>query len=574
MKIVAGLSLILILSACKSAPQKPSFGKKDGSNQTPGDPDNPRDPDDPNNPDNPTGGVDGEVSVGFNTALPRLTHDEWENSVKDVFLLNEKPGLAGRFAADGDSTLFRNDSDVNKLSTNLAKNYSEASEEIGKRISTNADIMKKLIPANAPAGESLARATAIVGPIATRAYRRPLTKAELEGLSNIYANAKKLLNAQNFDAAGLQLLAAALIQSPQFIYRPELGEKEDKFAKLSPYEVASRLSYALWKTIPDEELQKAAASGALATEEGIKKQVDRMMNDPRSTQTLKFFIQEIFETKKFVNIKKDNKMFPNFPNDLGDTLKREAEMFIDDVVIKNDGGLNQLLTANYTFVNDKTAPLYGVNKPNSNDLTKVNLDPKQRAGLITSVGWLAYNASENRTSAIHRGFFVLNRIACDELPPMFGSDMANNKEFKTRRDELEFKTGSCGAQCHNNYINPPAFALEAFDASGAYRTMENGNPIDTSGVYGLLDKNFPNKDKPTKFANAVELMKGIANRTSTHECLIGRSIELLYNRRVNPSDQEIMKRLGAESKEGLGIKKIFAELVSDMALNSQRSDNK
>ncbi len=571
MKFFVGISLIMILGACKPSPQKPSFAKKGGASQVPVDPSQANEPD---GPDDPAVGVDEEVTIGFNTALPRLTHDEWENSVKDVFLLSDRPGLAGRFAADGDSTLFRNDSDVNRLSTNLAKNYAEASEEIGKRISSNAELIKKLIPANAPTGETLARATAIVGPIATRAYRRPLTKAELEGLSKIYADAKKLLNSQNFDSAGLQLLAAAIIQSPQFIYRPELGEKQDKVAKLSPYEVASRLSYALWKTIPDDELQKAAASGALASEEGVKKQVNRMMGDARSTQTLKFFIQEIFETKKFVNLKKDGKMFPNFPTNLGDTLKREAEMFIDDVVVKNDGGLNQLLTANYTFVNDATAPLYGVSKPNSNELTRVNLDPKQRAGLITSLGWLAYNASENRTSAIHRGFFVLNRIACDELPPMFGSDMANSKEFKTRRDELEFKTGSCGAQCHNNYINPPAFALEAFDAAGVYRTMENGNPIDTSGTYGLLDKNFPDKDKPTKFANAVEMMKGIANRTSTHECLIGRSIELLYNRRVNASDREIMKRLGAESKEGLGIKKIFVELVSDMALNSQRSDNK
>lgn len=557
----------LALASCKLGPPRPNLSNKQGGtiDQRPG-----KTPvgGKPDKPDQPTTGAD--PVIGFNTAIPRLSHEEWENSVKDVFLMNEKPGLASRFAADGDSTLFKNDSDINKISSNLTKNYRESSEEVAKRVASDGDLMKKLIPSNAPAGDTKERALAILTPIATRAYRRPLTEPEINGLSALFMKGKEFTGRGSFDAGGVEVLATALLQSPQFLYHPELGEKEGEFAKLAPYEVASRLSYALWKSIPDQALLKSAAEGKLETEEGIEAEIERMMKDPRTTETIRYFVNELFETKKFVGIKKDSKMYPKFPNDLGDTLKREAELFIDDVVIKNNGGMTKLLTASYAFVNDKTAPLYDIALPGTMELTKVELDPKKRAGLITQLGWLSYNASDTRTSAIHRGFYVLSRLACDTLPPMFGGESKNEVEFKTRRDELSFKTGTCGGACHNSFINPPAFALEAYDASGMFRATENGNPINTTGVYGVKGK----RDAPTAFNDAVELMQGISSRITTHECVVQRSIELLYNRRVNEADATIVARLGEESRKGLGIKAIFKQLISDTALLGLRSDNK
>ena len=574
MKITAHAALLLsLVAACKLPPSRLSpaaivkssdvdNGEIMGGSKSEGSGDEPKDP------DSPEEGKDEALQITFHTALPRLTHDEWENSVRDIFLLPKVPGLAQGFSRDDNSTIFYNDSATNKVTTNLWKDYQEASEEVGKRISADDNQVKTLV-VNAPAGETIERAKAVLKPIILRAYRRPATEAELEGLGKIYVDGRRLTGGKIFDNSGIRAATVAILQSPQFIYHPEYGAKKDQVAVLTPYETAARLSYAIWKSVPDQALFEAAEKGKLESDEDIKVQVARMIKDKRATDTIRYFVNEVFETKKFVNLVKDKALFPKFPNDLGDTLKREAEMFIDDVVIKNNGGITKLLTTSYTFVNDKTAPLYEVALPGTMELTKVELDPTKRAGLVTQLGWLASNATNQRTSTIHRGFSVMNRIACDSLPPMVGTDSRPPTEFKTRRDEVKAKTGTCGAQCHNNYINPPAFALEAFDAAGVYRDKENGNPIDTSGIYGE-EKSV---DAPTRFKNAVELMKGLSERTTTHECYVKRAIELLYNRRVSDLDRSIVKRLGKKSMDGMGTTDIIVELLTDSALLRQRSDN-
>ncbi len=568
MKLISKLLVLSVLvSACSPAPSRPKF--RTGSGDIildPNDPNNPN-PDDPNDPNNPTNS--GELKITFNTAIPRLTHDEWENTVRDAFMLAARPGLAVKFTQDDNSTIFHNDADINKVTTGLWKDYQEASEELGKRIAGDANQVKKLVPADAPAGEKIERASAILKPLLLRAYRRPATDAELMGLSNIFNKGKALTGNANYDAAGFQAVTAAILQSPQFIYHPEYGLKEGKVAKLSPYEVATRLSYAVWKSIPDQILLDAAAGDKLGTEEEVKVQITRMFKDPRATDTVKYFLNELFETKKFVGLTKNKDLYPKFPNDLGDTLKREAEMFIDDVAIKNNGGITKLLTSSYTFVNDKTAPLYDVALPGTMELTKVELDPKKRSGLITQIGWLAANATSERTSIIHRGFYVMNRLACDSVASMVGTDTKPMTEFKTRRDEISAKTEVCGAACHVPYINPPAFALEAYDAAGVFRDKENGNPIDTAGVYGKVT----DPDPQAPFKNAVELMQGITKRKTTHECFVKRAIELVYNRRTNDGDKDIVVRLGKESLDGLGVKDILVELLSDVNILGQRSDN-
>ncbi|RYZ69506.1 MAG: DUF1595 domain-containing protein, partial [Proteobacteria bacterium] len=245
------LLLSMIVSACSSPPSRPSY--RLGSGDGIPDPDNPNDPDNP--VDEPIDDINsGELNITFNTAIPRLTHDEWENTVRDAFLLAGRPGLAAKFTQDDNSTIFHNDSDTNKVTTGLWKDYQEASEELGKRIAGDANQVKKLIPADAPAGEKLERASAILKPLLLRAYRRPATEAELTGLSNIFNKGKSLTGNANYDAAGFQAVTAAILQSPQFIYHPEYGAKDGKVAKLTPHEVATRLSYAIWKSIPDQAL--------------------------------------------------------------------------------------------------------------------------------------------------------------------------------------------------------------------------------------------------------------------------------------------------------------------------------
>lgn len=553
-------TILSVVLACGGRPSSMSGkgGGKVGQNTDPSDVDDDKD----GAPDSPVETIVDENGnrIFLTTAFPRLSHLQWENSVRDVLLLSQGPGLSKSFLADPPGSIFGNDSSLLKVTPNLWTDYQNAAEKVATDLVADPAAVKKLLPASLP-DDTPARAKAIIEPLAKRAFRRLPTSAEINGLTELYVKAREYTGKTDATVAGLQVVIATLLQSPNFLYRPELGsEQTGTIVSLNGFEVASRLSYAVWNTIPDETLLQLAASGELLKPDIQKAQANRLMNDARASEALTFFYKKALHIDSFLTIvAKDKALFPEWTADMNEVLVSEAELFIKDVVDTNSKGLNEILTAPYTFVNQVNAPLYGLSATGT-AMTKVQLDTSQRAGFLTQAGFLALNATPKETDPIHRGVFSSVKITCAELIPPPGTLPTLPKETnaKTMRERVEAHTGkgTCGGACHGERINPAGYAFENFDAAGRWRTTDNGQPINAAAEYSFKGSLMP-FDGPVNFA------KTLASRMEVHSCFAGKALELLYGRVHDDGDAALIKTLAAASMAGASTKDIFLQLLID-----------
>ena len=546
------LCMLLMVLACSPAPKRIAL-KGLGAEQTPGQGD----------PSTPSTTVPGE-SFTYTTAFPRLSHLQWDNSVRDLLLMDASPDLSKNFQADPSGSVFNNNSALLKVSANLWFDYRNAAETMALRVSTTPALLLKLVPASTPTDPTL-RGKAIVTPLVRRAFRRTPTATEIEKLVELYKNGLKLSDNKDATAAGVEAVVTAVLQAPQFLYRTELGDgSADVEVKLNAFELASRLSYAVWNSIPDGALLKAAETGDLLKEEGLKKQIQRLVADKKGEDTLALFHNKAFNVDKFVAGDKDKKLFPKWPADLGDAFKKEAELFFREAVITNNGGLKEILTAPYTFVNDKTAPLYGVTAPNGTNFGKVDLDPKQRSGLLTQIGFLASKAHADEPDPIHRGTFMVGEMFCTQLaaPPVTGEVPPPSATLKTLRERVVSLTSapSC-AVCHATMINPAGFAFEHFDATGAWRDTENGQPINAAAEY-----TFFGADGKIMFDGAADFVSKIVTKKAPHLCYVTKAVEMLYGRRPNAADKKMLDILATKSLKGASAKELFTEILLDASI--------
>lgn len=513
------------------------------------------------------------TALAFTTAFPRLTQLQWENSVRDVLLLDAQPNLSSLFPSDPQNTFFANDGNSLTVSDGLWQSYTKAAETMANRVAADAALVARLVPTEAMALTGDAKATAIITPLATRAFRRPPTTSQMSRLLALYNNGTKLTDKKDVVAAGLQAVVQVLLESPYFIYRVELGKDRDDLTPLTAWEVASRLSYAAWNTIPDQELFQAAASGELLTDEGLAKQAARLMNDPRADANLSYFYKKIFGTDSYADvIKKDPEIAKSWPDDMGKTLVKEAELFIDEVIIKEKGGLNQLLTAPYAFVNSETAPFYNVPPPSGTDFVKMTLNPKERIGFLTQIGFLARRALEKESNAIRRGVLVADKLLCADITanvPAVLPTLEPPTGMKTSRDIVNEKSGpgTCGAACHTNYINPSGYAFENFDAAGNYRTTDNGQPVNAAAELTL-------KTGVVAYAGPQDFVKKITASSDLHNCMVEKAVGFLYAREVDPQDASLVKNIGLQSAANISTRDMFIELLSDSRIKLRGNKGK
>jgi len=504
----------------------------------------------------------------INTAFPRLSHRQWENSVRDVLYLPNVPGLSVNFLADPPGSLFGNDASLLKITPNLWTDYQKAAEQVAADLVANAEQVKKLLPPTLPS-DAKELAKAIVEPLAMRAYRRYPNAGETDALVQLFLRGEELTGNPDRLLGGLHIVVAALLQSPNFLYRSELGASQvGTTVVLTASEIASRLSYAIWNSIPDTTLIDLADSGDLLKPEVRKAQVTRMMKDPRALSILTFFFAKALRIDSFLTIApKDSALFPEWSADLNTSIHREAELFIADVVGTSGKGLNEVLTAPYTFVNDKTAPLYGL-KTVGNDMKKVALDPSQRAGFLTQIGFLALNATKSETDPIHRGVYSSVNIACADLVPPAGiiPTLPKESEAKTMRERVEAHTGkgTCGSSCHGNLINPAGYAFENFDAAGRWRTSENGQAIDAAAELFL-------GATPLPFNGPVEFSKALAGNLDVHKCFAAKALELLYGRVHDDGDKGLIRAIAKASLDGASTQDLFFQLLNDAKITQRVS---
>jgi len=378
-----------------------------------------------------------------------------------------------------------------------------------------------------PNGEESACARRIAENLAHRAFRRPVTAADMNRLMPFYERARR--DGGSFDQ-GIEQVVAAVLASPQFLYRIIQGPKDaapDTGFALTDLELASRLSFFLWNTGPDKELLALAETNHLSRPGTIEKQVRRMLADPKASSLVTSFAMKWLNLTDLDQVVPDPVLFPKFNDQLRQDFLAETEAFVDSV-FSGDRSVLELLTANYTFLNERLARHYGVSGIFGPQLREVTLDEKQRWGLLGKGAMLLRTSYGDRTSPVLRGAWVLDKIIGSPPtppPPDTATDLSQKagEQPKTVRARLEQHRNKASCKMCHGVIDPIGLALENFDATGVWRTTDSqaNAPIDASTVLpngvpvnGAVELRAQLMDRPEVFVRNVteRLMTYAVNR--------------------------------------------------------------
>jgi mono/diheme cytochrome c family protein len=342
-------------------------------------------------------------------------------------------------------------------------------------------------PANP--GEEAASVTRILTALTRRAYRRPVSKADLEGPLALYRQVRT--DGGDFDA-GVEMALSAVLVSPQFLFRieqqpPNLPPKTSY--RISDLELASRLSFFLWSSIPDEPLLDAAVAGKLHEPRVLERHVRRMLADPRSSALVNNFAEQWLHLRNLESITPDMRLFPDFDDNLRQAFRRETELFVESI-LREDRSVRDLLSANYTFVNERLAKHYGIPHVYGSRFRRITLDQGDwRGGLLRQGSILTVTSYATRTSPVRRGKWILDNLLGVPPPPPLPDvpalkDNTVDGRLSVRERVAEHRSNPNCAACHN-LMDPIGLSLERFDAVGRRRAVEGETPIDASG--GLPD---------------------------------------------------------------------------------------
>jgi len=379
-------------------------------------------------------------------------------------------------------------------------------------------------PANAAAELPCART--ILTNLARRAYRRPVTGADLENLLSFYQSGR---NKKNFET-GIQNALRLILTDPKFLFRMETdpaGAAPGSMHPVSDLELASRLSFFLWSSIPDDQLITIASQGKLKDPAVLEQQVKRMLADDRSEALVKNFAGQWLLLRNLPNVQPDPNEFPNFDDNLRQAFRRETEMFFESIM-REDRNVLDLLTADYTFVNERLAKHYGIEGVYGSQFRRVKVTNEERRGLLGQGSILTVTSEANRTSPVKRGKFILEAILGTpppspppNVPPLKENEGAQVMSVRARL-ELHRKNPPCSG-CHA-VMDPLGFSLENFDGIGEWRTKEPGGAVDPSGQLADGTK----IDGPVALRNAIMRHPEQFVRTLTEKMLtygLGRGLE-------------------------------------------------
>lgn len=328
----------------------------------------------------------------------------------------------------------------------------------------------------------------VVGSFGRRAWRRPLTDEEIERYTSVGTAASAELG--SFDR-GVEEAVAAMLQSPYFLYQVEVGEPDPDDAtrrRLTPYELATRMSFFLLDTVPDAELLDDAEEGLLASADGIREAAWRLLERPRVRQSLGEFFGEAWRLRNLRNLPKDVATFPQWTPELAEAMRGETLALVEDIAWEQDVDFREVFTADYTFANARLGFHYGL--PGAAELpdvhTKVTLGGHdKRGGLFGHAGFQSLLGHVSSTSPTLRGKFVLENILCRVVPPPppgVVTDLPVNEGNVTMRERLEAHMSEPSCRGCHEMMDPIGFGLENYDGIGRFRTEDNGLPIDASAT--------------------------------------------------------------------------------------------
>jgi hypothetical protein len=471
--------------------------------------------------------------------IHKVTAVEFTNSVHDL-LGNAAPlpGVELDLFVDGFATIGASSVAVSPNGVGLYETAVLSASSFAFADATRAAGVLPCVPQSMTDTACLTRGISAIG---RRAFRRPLTQGE----TNRFVNLATTIGTQ----AGSSVLVAmrhtvnAILQSPSFIYRVELGTPsaaDGGRLKYDNWEMASRLAATLWSSIPDDALLDAADT--LSTADGIRAQAQRMLADPRVHRSMIAFVDQLFDSQKLSTTEKDPTMFPTWSTTLRDAMLQELELRIDDMVFTQKGNFFDLYQSRTTFVNSELARHYGLPDPGTG-FHKVDLPADTpRVGLLGSGAILVSHAYPQRTSPTSRGKFVNEMLLCrtiapppndvPPLPPELDPTLTFRQVLTMHRTEAR-----CAA-CHG-VMDPIGFGMEAFDTTAKYRTTDHGQPVDTSGdIDGM------------KFKNLAELGAAIEKEAVLGPCLVSKIYASALGRKANAIDGTALDRLAINFATG------------------------
>jgi len=470
------------------------------------------------------------------TGAQRLTVPQYGNTIRDIFGkdINVPTAIEADAALDGFVAI---GASVSTISPSGVEKYEKAAFAIAQQVIAD-DAHKAVVLQCKPTGpDDMACAKETVTRLGKKLYRRQLTDAETTRLTNIFMQASAALG--GFDR-GLEYAIAAMLQSPHFLYRPQVGEADPAHAgqlRYTSLEMASRLSYFLWNSTPDDELLAAAEKGDLVNDAALGAQIERMLASARAHEGLRAFVTDWLKLRELDNLNKDPTLFTYYSPDLGPMVREETLRLFEHLVFELDTDVREIMTTRQTFVNTKLASMYMIASPADEGFNLVEFpENSPRVGLLGHASILALHSHPRATSSTLRGKFIREGLLCDTIPPPPANVNTGLPEpsqtARTLRERMQphLQDPVCKS-CHI-LLDPIGLGLENFDAIGRYRAKEVGAVIDASGD---LDG--------VKFADARALSKGIHDSPKFAPCIVRKVFSYATGFRPADADAATLRTL-------------------------------
>jgi hypothetical protein len=491
--------------------------------------------------------------------IRRLNRAEYRNTIRDLLGVDFQP--AADFPSDDVGHGFDNMGEVLSLPPLLMEKYLSAAEAISEM----PQVLERITTCK-PEGRRKRRECArkVLGDLALRAYRRPVAKEEIERLAGFLDLTDA--NGDGFEDA-IRLGLQAILVSPHFLFRVEAdpdGAEPGSIRALNDFELATRLSYFLWQSMPDGELLDLAGKGELRS--GEDAQVLRLLRDPKSKALVDGFAEQWLQIRNLRNMTPDRRLFPGFDEDLRQAMETETRM-VFEAMMREDRSILDLLDGDFTFVNGSLARHYGLSGIEGTEFLRVSLAGTPRRGILTHGSVLTVTSNPTRTSPVKRGKWVLEQIlgAPPPPPPPDVPDLKDDEQVVlsgTLRQRMErHRADPACATCHEG-MDSLGFALENFDAVGAWREKDASFPIDASGV-------FPGGEA---FKDLDGMRAILASRKDQFaRCLAEKMLAFALGRGLEYRDRCAVDQVtGAMAKDGYKFSALVTAIVKTSAFQMRR----
>ncbi len=479
--------------------------------------------------------------------LRRLTLLEYRNTLRDLLGVDNAPTL--ELAGDQQARTSGYTTGAAITTATDARRLLDGAERLAQAALPN---LARQVPCleDAAAAEPCARA--FIVQFGRRAFRRPLVDEEVTRWLGLYQAQREPAAGATFSEA-IVGVTMALLQSPNFLYRRELAPgaalRDGKFVRFNSYEMASRLSYSFWASMPDERLFALADAGKLQTSQSIQEEARRLLVHPKAKDVYADFAAQWLNLAPVVSAQKATAL--NFTPEVGKAMLAETAAFVADIFMgpRATGRMDQLFTSNRTYVDETLAKLYGIPGVTGQALAPVTLDPKQRAGLFTQLTFLTMHGDSEGSFPTRRGAEIARRVLCHEIdlpPDVVVPDVKPPSPGVTTRQRFEEHSKNPCAGCHVMF-DPLGFAFENYDGIGRYRTTDNGQPVDASGTL-LLGSG------PVTFKDAVEMLPALAASDEVRACMATQWMRYLIRREETRGDLPSLE----------GVQKAFRDSSYDL----------